>query len=107
VIGMTNLPEAKLAREAELPYATLAMVTDYDCWHEAEEAVTVEAVIAVLHDNVRNAREIVRALAKRLPDASQSPATSALRNAILTAPDLIASETRAQLAPLLSKYLPA
>ena len=62
VIGMTNLPEAKLAREAELPYATLAMATDYDCWHQEEEAVSVETVIRVLQQNVSKAREIVRAL---------------------------------------------
>ena len=92
VIGMTNLPEAKLAREAELPYATLAMVTDYDCWHQSEEAVTVEAVIKVLMANVEKARAVIRALAPRLPDASRSPASSALQNAILTAPALISAE---------------
>jgi 5'-methylthioadenosine phosphorylase len=105
VIGMTNLPEAKLAREAELPYATLAMVTDYDCWHESEAAVSVETVIRVLQANVRTAREIVRALAKRLPDPSTSPATSALQHAIITSPELISNETRAVLAPLVGKYL--
>src|SRR5690349_13810639 len=76
VIGMTNLPEAKLAREAELPYATLAMATDYDCWHVSEEAVSVEAVIRVLTSNVQRAREVIRALVSRLPDASASPASS-------------------------------
>jgi len=105
VIGMTNLPEAKLAREAELPYATLALVTDYDCWHESEAAVSVETVIRVLQANVRTAREIVRALAKRLPDPSTSPATSALQHAIITSPELISNETRAVLAPLVGKYL--
>jgi 5'-methylthioadenosine phosphorylase len=105
VIGMTNLPEAKLAREAELPYATLAMVTDYDCWHQSEEAVTVEAVIKVLMANVEKARGVIRALAPRLPDASRSPASSALQNAILTAPALVSPETRKALAPLIGKYL--
>jgi 5'-methylthioadenosine phosphorylase len=105
VIGMTNLPEAKLAREAELPYATLAMVTDYDCWHQSEEPVTVEAVIKVLMANVEKARGVIRALAPRLPDASKSPASSALEHAILTAPELVSADTRKALAPLLGKYL--
>jgi 5'-methylthioadenosine phosphorylase len=105
VIGMTNLPEAKLAREAELPYATLAMVTDYDCWHESEEAVTVEAVIRVLTSNVKRAREVIRALVTRLPDASASPASSALKDAIITAPELISADTRKALAPLIGTYL--
>jgi len=106
VIGMTNLPEAKLAREAELPYATLAMVTDYDCWHTSEEAVTVEAVIRVLQGNVTRAREVVRNLVGRLPDPRLSPASSALKDAILTAPDFIPPDVRAALAPLIAKYLP-
>ena len=105
VIGMTNLPEAKLAREAELPYATLAMVTDYDCWHTSEEAVTVEAVIRVLQGNVKRAREVVRQLVARLPDPRQSPASSALKDAILTAPELIPPDVRTALAPLIGKYL--
>ena len=104
VIGMTNLPEAKLAREAELPYATVAMVTDYDCWHRSEEAVTVESVIRVLHQNVQTAREMIRALAPRLPDPTRSPASTALENAILTAPELITPDTRKALAPLIGKY---
>ena len=105
VIGMTNLPEAKLAREAELPYATLAMATDYDCWHESAESVSVETVIRVLQQNVSTARQIVRALASRLPDPSASPASSALQYAILTAPELVSKETRGALAPLIGKYL--
>jgi len=107
VIGMTNLPEAKLAREAELPYATVAMVTDYDCWHQSEEAVTVEAVIAVLQANVEHARKLIGALLPRLPNPAQSPASSALKDAILTAPDSIDADTRKALAPLLGRYLPA
>jgi 5'-methylthioadenosine phosphorylase len=104
VIGMTNLPEAKLAREAELPYASLAMVTDYDCWHQSEEAVSVEAVIRVLQQNVRTARAVIGALCKRLPDARKSPTANALQNAILTAPEHIPASTRRALSPLLSKY---
>ncbi|HEX4354103.1 MAG TPA: S-methyl-5'-thioadenosine phosphorylase, partial [Polyangiales bacterium] len=107
VIGMTNLTEAKLAREAELPYATLAMSTDYDCWRESEEAVSVEAVIAVMNKNVHLAKNTLRALLSRLPDPSASPATRALDGAILTAPSYISQETRELLAPLLSKYFPA
>jgi 5'-methylthioadenosine phosphorylase len=106
VIGMTNLPEAKLAREAELPYATLAMVTDYDCWHTSEEAVTVEAVIRVLQGNVKRAREVVRNLVGRLPDPRLSPASTALKDAILTAPELVPPDVRSALAPLIGKYLP-
>jgi len=107
VIGMTNLPEAKLAREAELPYASLAMATDYDCWHQSEEVVTVEAVIAVLHKNVDLAKNTLRALVTRLPNAAESPASRALENAIITAPASISGETRQLLAPLLKKYFPA
>ncbi len=73
VIGMTNMPEAKLAREAELPYATLALSTDYDCWHESEEAVTVEVVVATLKQNVALARDVARRLAHALPDVSGEP----------------------------------
>ena len=107
VIGMTNLPEAKLAREAELPYASLAMATDYDCWHHSEEVVTVEAVIAVLHKNVDLAKNTLRALSTRLPNAAESPASSALENAIITQGSHISTETRQLLAPLLKKYFPA
>jgi 5'-methylthioadenosine phosphorylase len=107
VVGMTNLPEAKLAREAELPYATLAMSTDYDCWHDTEESVSVEAVIAVLTKNVHLAKNTLRALVARLPDSAQSPASHALHSAILTAPTSISQETRELLSPLIGKYFPA
>jgi 5'-methylthioadenosine phosphorylase len=107
VIGMTNLPEAKLAREAELPYASLAMATDYDCWHQSEEVVTVEAVIAVLHKNVDLAKNTLRALITRLPNAAESPSSRALENAIMTSSSHISTETRQLLAPLLKKYFPA
>jgi len=106
VIGMTNLPEARLAREAELPYATMALVTDYDCWHESEESVSVDAVLATLRKNVGTAKEILRAVARELPDAAASPATSALKNAILTRPENVPRAAREKLRPLLHKYLP-
>jgi 5'-methylthioadenosine phosphorylase len=97
VIGMTNMPEAKLAREAQLPYATLALSTDYDCWHATEDAVNVETVIAVLNRNVVHARDVAKNLAHGLPDVSRSPARSALRNAIMTAPDAISPDAQARL----------
>ncbi|MEM7437011.1 MAG: S-methyl-5'-thioadenosine phosphorylase [Myxococcota bacterium] len=105
VIGMTNLPEARLAREAELPYATLAMVTDYDCWHDDHDSVTVEGVIEVMHKNVAKAKEILVALAKAVPDPAGSPATSALANALITDPQTISQAAREKLAPLLGHYL--
>ncbi|MDI1479007.1 S-methyl-5'-thioadenosine phosphorylase [Polyangium sp. y55x31] len=101
VIGMTAMPEAKLAREAELPYALLAMSTDYDCWHATEEAVTVEAVIAVLRENVAYARRALRGLSRTLPDPKTSPAHGALANAIMTRRDLVPEQTRARLSWLL------
>ncbi|MFK8001484.1 MAG: S-methyl-5'-thioadenosine phosphorylase [Polyangiales bacterium] len=105
VIGMTNLPEARLAREAELPYATLALATDYDCWHTAHESVTVEAVMAVMAKNIAGARNIVRATAARLPDPTKSPASSAMQHGIMTARDRISPDARAKLAPLVGRYL--
>jgi 5'-methylthioadenosine phosphorylase len=106
VIGMTNLPEARLAREAELPYATLAMATDYDCWHEGHDAVTVSAVIAVMQRNVAKAKEIIVEIAQMVPDPTERPATSALAGAILSTPDSISAATRDKLRPLIGKYLP-
>jgi 5'-methylthioadenosine phosphorylase len=74
VIGMTAMPEAKLAREAELPYAIVAMVTDYDCWHDAHDSVTVDAVIKVMHANAANARLLIMAVAKKLgPERKPCP----------------------------------
>ncbi|NUQ77247.1 MAG: S-methyl-5'-thioadenosine phosphorylase [Polyangiaceae bacterium] len=101
VIGMTNMPEAKLAREAELPFSTLALSTDYDCWHATEEDVNVEAVIAVLKQNVGYARQVARKLAEGLPDVSKSPAKNALKGAVMTSPQVVPEATRAKLAWLL------
>ncbi len=106
VIGMTNLPEARLAREAELPYATLAMVTDYDCWHEVHDAVSVGAVLAVMHQNVAKAKEIILELARSVPDPAGAPATAALAGAILSNPDSISAAAREKLWPLIRKYVP-
>ena len=105
VIGMTNLPEARLAREAELPYATLAMATDYDCWHEGHDAVTVNAVIAVMQRNVAKAKEIIVELAQDVPDPSGRPASSALAGAIITNPGSISAAARDKLLPLIGKYV--
>lgn len=105
IIGMTNLTEAKLAREAEIAYATLALVTDYDCWHPDHDSVTVEMVIANLHKNATNAQKVVRAAVVLLSDRwPASAAHDALRYALLTQPEHVPAETRQRLAPLLAKY---
>jgi 5'-methylthioadenosine phosphorylase len=106
VIGMTNMPEARLAREAELPYATLAMATDYDCWHEGHDAVTVSAVIAVMQSNVAKAKEIIVELAETVPDPAGCPASSALAGAIITHDNSISAAARDKLRPLIGKYIP-
>ena len=105
VIGMTALPEAKLAREAELPYALLALATDYDCWHESEEDVSVQAVLAVMKTNVVAARKTVAELAGSLPDGAASRASTALASAIMTAHDRVSPAARARLDWLVGKYL--
>ena len=106
VIGMTALPEAKLAREAEIAYALLALSTDYDCWHVSEAQVSVEAVIAVLHQNVALSRRIVRALAAGLPrSTAELPYPRALEHAIITAPEKVPAATRARLDLILGHVL--
>ena len=106
VIGMTNLQEAKLAREAEICYATVAMATDYDCWHEEERDVTVEAVLEIMRENVGNARRLIRDTVPLLPRTRGCGCGEALRFAIMTAPERIDAEARARLGLLLDKYLP-
>jgi 5'-methylthioadenosine phosphorylase len=101
VIGMTNLQEARLAREAEMCYATLAMATDYDCWHDGHDDVTVEAVIATMHANVDNARKVLRAAAPRVGAPQGCPCPTALKGAIMTAPDRIEDEAWDRLGLLL------
>jgi 5'-methylthioadenosine phosphorylase len=108
IIGMTAIPEAKLAREAELCYATIACITDYDVWHTAEEPVTVEMVVANLSRNVANAQEIIRGVAATLPASREGwscGCADALANAIMTDPQLITPALRERYGPLLSKYL--
>ncbi|MBV9957086.1 MAG: S-methyl-5'-thioadenosine phosphorylase [Acidobacteria bacterium] len=105
VIGMTNLQEAKLAREAEICYTTLALVTDYDCWHEEHDAVSVETVVEYLNKNVRNAQLIMREAVRRLADQPRACACgSALKNAIFTAPDLWPAATKKKLEAIIKKY---
>jgi 5'-methylthioadenosine phosphorylase len=104
VIGMTAMPEAKLAREAELPFALLALATDYDCWHASEEDVTVEAVLAVLRKNVATARRTIAELAPALPDPNESRARGSLATALMTAREHIPPATLARLDWLVGKY---
>ncbi|MBD0371650.1 MAG: S-methyl-5'-thioadenosine phosphorylase [Pyrinomonadaceae bacterium] len=105
IIGMTNLQEAKLAREAEICYATLALVTDYDCWHEEHDAVSVETVIENLNKNVRNAQIIMREAVRELAGRTRGcKCGEALKNAIFTAPDLWPEETRRKLDAIIKKY---
>ncbi len=107
VIGMTNLQEARLAREAELCYATVAMATDYDCWHDGHDDVTVEAVIEVMQANVGHARELIKAVVPRLDKQSGSGCGcgDALQYAIMTSKDRITDEARQRLGLLIDKYL--
>ena len=105
VIGMTNLQEAKLAREAEICYATLAMVTDYDCWHAEHDAVTVEQVYEYLSRNAENARQIIRHTVERMPAGRSCKCGSALAHAIMTDRKKIPLATRKKLALLVDKYI--
>ena len=107
IIGMTNLQEAKLAREAEMCYTTLALVTDYDCWHEGHDDVTVEMVIANLTQNAVTAQQVVRSAVARLPINRGCECATALGSAIITPPDEIPSGVKRDLAPIIGKYLPA
>jgi 5'-methylthioadenosine phosphorylase len=107
VIGMTNLQEAKLAREAEICYATLAMVTDYDCWHPEHDAVSADQIIANLGRNAGTARAVLRAALRRLPLARDCECASALRFALVTPPELVPASVKRELAPILGKYMKA
>lgn len=105
VIGMTNATEAKLAREAELCYSTIALATDYDCWHHSEEAVTVEAVLAVMKHNIETSKAMIREAVRSLSAARTCACGDALRNAIMTPEKLISAKTKKALAPIIGKYL--
>ena len=107
VIGMTNLPEAKLAREAELCYATVALATDYDCWHETVEVVTVESILSTLRQNVTLAKRLLRTALGAVAGAKACSCQRALQNAIITAPDRMPASVRRKLALLIDRVLPA
>ncbi len=105
VIGMTNLQEAKLAREAEICYATMAMVTDYDCWRAGHDDVTVDQVVAVMNENAANAAKVLRAAVHAVPSDRSCACASALKHAILTSPDAIPAATKKKLALLIGRYV--
>ncbi len=105
VIGMTNMPEAKLAREAEISYATIALATDYDCWHEVEDEVSVDNVVAVLKGNAQRAKKVLTHAIPKVPAEHDCIAANALEYAILTDKAAIPEETKKRLAPIVGKYL--
>jgi 5'-methylthioadenosine phosphorylase len=105
IIGMTNLQEAKLAREAEICYSTIALVTDYDCWHPDHDSVTVDMVIANLMHNAKTAQHIIAKAVEGLPYERSCECASALKYALITRPDTIPAQVKQDLAPLVSKYL--
>ena len=105
IIGMTNLQEAKLAREAEICYTTLALVTDYDCWHEGHDSVTVDMVIEYLNKNVRNAQLVLKEAVKRVSEKkTPNQFQDAIKNAIFTSPDLWPEATFKKLEAIIGKY---
>ncbi len=105
VIGMTNIPESKLAREAEICYATIALSTDYDCWHEEEEDVTVEAVLAIIKQNVSTAKAIIKAAVQKIKDERSCRCATALQGAIMTDRSVIPEKTKKDLDIIIGKYL--
>jgi len=106
IIGMTNLQEAKLAREAEICYATIALVTDYDCWHPDHDSVTVDLIIANLQQNARTAQRVIAgAVASLAADARTCPCATALATALITRPDVVPDQTKKDLAPIIGKYM--
>jgi 5'-methylthioadenosine phosphorylase len=105
VIGMTNVTEAKLAREAELCYASIAMITDYDCWHPEHESVTGAQIIATLNQNAENAQKVLREAVRAMPKERNCKCGTALRHALITDLKLVPPATKKRLAPLIGKYL--
>ena len=105
IIGMTNLQEAKLSREAEMCYVTLALVTDYDCWHPDHDQVTVELIVQNLLHNAETAQRVVKALVERLPEDRTCGCVTALKSAIITRPEAVPAATLQKLAPIVGKYL--
>jgi 5'-methylthioadenosine phosphorylase len=105
IIGMTNLQEAKLAREAEICYTTIALVTDYDCWHPEHDHVTVDMIIANLTQNAKTAQQVIATAVEKLPFERTCECASALRFALITRPDAVPAQTKRDLAPIVGKYL--
>jgi 5'-methylthioadenosine phosphorylase len=105
VIGMTNVTEAKLAREAEICYATIAMITDYDCWHPEHESVTASQIIATLNQNATNAQNVVREAVKTMPAERKCKCDSALAHSLITDFKLVPAKTKKNLAAIIGKYL--
>jgi 5'-methylthioadenosine phosphorylase len=105
IIGMTNLQEAKLAREAEICYTTIALVTDYDCWHPDHDQVTVEMIVANLMQNARTAQEVIAGAVAALPLARTCECATALKHAIITRPEAVPADVKRDLAPIVGKYL--
>ncbi|MCL0098955.1 S-methyl-5'-thioadenosine phosphorylase [Dehalococcoidia bacterium] len=105
IVGMTVLPEAKLAREAEMCYASLACITDYDCWHDEKEPVTVETILAILAENISTAKEIIKIASPRIPGRRGCECAHALRTGMVTPPGLIPERMKEELAVLIGRYL--
>jgi 5'-methylthioadenosine phosphorylase len=105
IIGMTNLQEAKLAREAEICYSTIALVTDYDCWHPDHDSVTVDMVVATLTQNAKTAQDLMAAAVSRLPYQRTCECASALKYALITRPEAMSPQVRQELAPIIGKYV--
>jgi 5'-methylthioadenosine phosphorylase len=105
IIGMTNLQEAKLAREAEICYCTIALITDYDCWHPDHDQVTVDMVIANLGQNARTAQQVIAEAVSRLPFERTCECASALKHALITRPEAVPGAVKTELEPLVGKYL--
>jgi 5'-methylthioadenosine phosphorylase len=105
IIGMTVLPEARLAREAEICYASIACVTDYDSWHETNEPVSVEAILTTMRSNIENAKKTIKLAAGRIPEVRQCDCASALGPALVTAPEMIPAEQKEKLDLLIGKYI--
>src|SRR5690606_16491183 len=103
--GMTNLQEAKLAREAEICYTTIALITDYDCWHEEHDNVTIEMIVGYLTQNAATAQQVIANAVEKLPIDRTCPCATALEYAIITRPDAVTPEARQRLAPIVDKYL--
>jgi 5'-methylthioadenosine phosphorylase len=106
VIGMTNLQEARLAREAEICYGTLAMVTDYDCWHPGHDSVTADQIIATLVTNTESAKTVLRGALRRIPREPRTcECATALRHALVTPAELVPDDVRRELAPIVGRYM--